>query len=208
MPVLKLTPERRRELTRTALIESAAEVFAERGLHAASLDEIAARAGFTRGAIYSNFGSKDELLLAVLDWHNRRSLEAFTEISSREDWDAAAGARAWAQVVHGDPSLALLQVEFRLHALRDPEFRQRLAETHRTHVERIARFVEDSLLGRGVFLKIPATDFAEIGWAASDGLLLFASVDRENAARYDRLIELLYQAAFGAWLETATPEQP
>ena len=51
MPVERWTPERRRELTRTALIEAAAQVFARRGFYGASLDEIAETAGFTRGAI-------------------------------------------------------------------------------------------------------------------------------------------------------------
>src|SRR5437667_6166963 len=80
VPVERLTPERRRALTRTALVEAAAEVFARRGFHAASLDEIAETAGFTRGAIYSNFSGKEDLLLAVLDQYTDRQLEAFGEV--------------------------------------------------------------------------------------------------------------------------------
>jgi AcrR family transcriptional regulator len=127
MPVNRLTPERRRELTKTALVEAAAEVFAEKGLHAGSLDEIAERAGFTRGAIYSNFGSKEDLLLAVLDWYGQRTFEAYMKAAEKEEIEPSAGARLWAEVVHQDPSLALLNVEFRLQALRDPIFRLRLA---------------------------------------------------------------------------------
>jgi AcrR family transcriptional regulator len=201
MPVQKLTPARRREITRTTLIEAAAEVFAEKGLQAASLDEIAERAGFTRGAIYSNFGSKEDLLLAVLDWYTKRTLEAYSEAEVFEDWDAEAAARVWSRIVHGDPSLALLQMEFRLYALRDPAFRKRMAEAHREGVERIARFIDGNLRGRGLRLKIPALDFAEIGWAASDGLLLFAAVNAEHPERYDQLVALLFMAAFESWLE-------
>ncbi|MFN2545523.1 MAG: TetR/AcrR family transcriptional regulator [Actinomycetota bacterium] len=208
MPVQKLTPERRRELTRTALIEAAAEVFAERGLQGSSLDEIADRAGFTRGAIYSNFGSKEELLIAVLEWYGVRTLEAFEAVSREEEWDPATGARTWSDVVHRDPRIALLHVEFELQAMRDPKFRDRLAKLHRDQVERIARFVEDAVKENGQRLKISAVDFAEIGWAASDGLLLFAAIDTEHADRYDRLIGELYIAAFGAWLEPAEPDQP
>ena len=65
MAVQPLTPERRRELTKTALVEAAADVFAKRGFEGASLEEIAEAAGFSRGAIYSNFGSKEDLMLAV-----------------------------------------------------------------------------------------------------------------------------------------------
>jgi AcrR family transcriptional regulator len=206
MPVQKLTPERRRELTRSALEEAAAEVFAEKGLQGASLDEIADRAGFTRGAIYSNFGSKEELLLAVLDWYGKRTLEAFEAVSRNEEWDPATGARTWSDLVHRDANLALLHVELRLQALRDPQFRQRLAQLHRDQVERIAHFVEEAVKQNRLKLKISALDFAEIGWAASDGLLLFAAIDSERADHYDRLIEELYGAAFGAWLEPADPE--
>src|SRR5260370_23487825 len=66
-PAAPLTPERRREQTRHHLIEAAAAVFAARGYHGASLDEVAAAAGFTKGAVYSNFKNKEELFVAVLE---------------------------------------------------------------------------------------------------------------------------------------------
>ena len=65
--VEKLTPARRRELTRAALLDAAASVFAQRGFEGASLDEIAEAAGFTRGAIYKNFDGKEDLFFAVFD---------------------------------------------------------------------------------------------------------------------------------------------
>ena len=65
MAAEKWTVERRRELTREALLASAREVFAHRGFHAASLEEIAEAAGFTRGAVYSNFENKEELFFAA-----------------------------------------------------------------------------------------------------------------------------------------------
>src|SRR6266567_1315782 len=79
MPLQPLTPERRRELTKTALVDAAAEVFARRGFEGASLEEIAETAGFTRGAIYSNFGSKEDLLLAVVERYNQTLLDAFSD---------------------------------------------------------------------------------------------------------------------------------
>ena len=62
-----LTPERRRAMTREHLLEAAAVVFARNGYHGASLDEVAAAAGFTKGAVYSNFKSKEDLFLALID---------------------------------------------------------------------------------------------------------------------------------------------
>src|SRR5438270_14084196 len=86
----KLTPERRRELTRTTLIDAAADVFAKRGFHFASLDEIAETAGFTRGAIYKNFENKEELFFAVIERRIDSQLMLF-RVALREDRAAAEG---------------------------------------------------------------------------------------------------------------------
>src|SRR5919204_3512035 len=58
-----LTPERRRAMTRQHLLEAAAIVFARKGFHESTLDEVAATAGFSKGAVYSNFKSKDDLFV-------------------------------------------------------------------------------------------------------------------------------------------------
>ncbi|WP_243717523.1 TetR/AcrR family transcriptional regulator, partial [Actinomadura darangshiensis] len=57
----------RREQTRTALLTAAERLWAERGIHGASLDDIAAAAGLTKGAVYSNFAGKTDLLLALME---------------------------------------------------------------------------------------------------------------------------------------------
>jgi AcrR family transcriptional regulator len=204
MPVEPLTPERRKELTRQTLVEAAAEVFAEKGIPGASLDEIAERAGFTRGAIYSNFGGKDDLILAVLDWFNRTTL---AEYSTPEGdpriraGDTAAAAEMWRKPLQGHPELPLLAMEFRLHALRDPAFRERLAAAHREQVQRIADYVVQGMQGQAVRLKIAPDEFAEIAWAASEGLVLFASVDEERGERYDRLVGIVFQTMYESLFE-------
>src|SRR6476620_11683152 len=86
MPVEKWTPERRRQRTRDALLDAAATVFAERGFQGASLDEIAATAGYTRGAIYKHFADKEELLQEVCVRLNERTFAEFDELSTAHDW--------------------------------------------------------------------------------------------------------------------------
>src|SRR5258708_8821458 len=66
VPIEPLTPDRRRALTRQHLLAAASEVFARRGYAAATIDEVAERAGFSKGAVYSNFSSKEHLLMAVM----------------------------------------------------------------------------------------------------------------------------------------------
>src|SRR5260370_22754383 len=77
MSLEPLTPQRRREMTRQHLLEAAAIVFTRNGFHGSSLDEVAATAGFTKGAVYSNFKSKDDLFLALLDDRQARQAAAF-----------------------------------------------------------------------------------------------------------------------------------
>jgi len=78
--VERWTPERRRQRTREALLDAAAAVFARRGFHGASLDEIAETAGYTRGAIYKHFQDKEELLHEVCVQWNERTFAEFDEL--------------------------------------------------------------------------------------------------------------------------------
>src|SRR5438270_13213848 len=112
----KLTPERRRELTRTTLIDAAADVFAKRGFHSASLEEIAETAGFTRGAIYKNFENKEELFFAVIERRVDAQLSRFRELL-REDQAAATDPARPAPI--GEGVLAF----HREWITRDPEVR-------------------------------------------------------------------------------------
>src|SRR5438128_5855960 len=118
-----LTPERRRGMTRQHLLEAAAIVFARNGFHGSTLDEVAATAGFTKGAVYSNFKSKDDLFLALLDDRIERE---FTAIQS----ELAGGPRPREQELPrmrdlvreqmwADDDWIALYLEFVLYALRN-----------------------------------------------------------------------------------------
>src|SRR3954463_12681891 len=92
----KWTPERRRQQTRDALLDAAVSVFARRGFHGASLDEIAETAGYTRGAIYKHFADKEEMLQAASTRLNERVLTQFAELP---DADAPLEATNVEQIV-------------------------------------------------------------------------------------------------------------
>ena len=120
---------RRRENTRIRLMDAAAEMFAEVGIDAASVEAVCERAGFTRGAFYSNFASKEELFLALCARSAETTIAAVRDrVTSIEDrgLEAAGDVR---QLVHevleatGEDRLdVLLGAETRLQALRNPEF--------------------------------------------------------------------------------------
>jgi len=77
---VRLTRSQRQEQTRAQLLGAALRVFLRRGFHGASLDEIAEEAGYTTGAVYSNFKGKDDLFLAVLDAEAQRRFPLHTEL--------------------------------------------------------------------------------------------------------------------------------
>jgi AcrR family transcriptional regulator len=139
-----LTPERRRELTREHLLRAAAQVFAERGFHGAALDDVAAAAGFSKGAVYSNFRNKEDLLLAVLAWRYDQEMEALRE-TIRSQGPSESRLADFVDLVkhHGvGGDWAVLYEEFHLYALRNPAARDKLAELDRLNVEEVARIIE------------------------------------------------------------------
>ena len=78
-----LTRAERKELTRELLFDAAIEVFARKGYHGASLDDVAEAAGFTKGAVYSNFTRKSDLFRALLERESQRRGEGLRRRSSR-----------------------------------------------------------------------------------------------------------------------------
>src|SRR5262249_30721720 len=109
---------------------AAAAVFAERGVGAATLEEIASKAGFTRGALYSNFAGKEELMLAMLDDHLERSQRRNLALHARHP-DATDLVQALRDDERADDPLhenPLLQIELMLFVARAPELRPKLGD--------------------------------------------------------------------------------
>ncbi|TYB48502.1 TetR/AcrR family transcriptional regulator [Actinomadura chibensis] len=126
------TPPRRdrREQTRTALLTAAERLWAERGIHGASLDDIAAAAGLTKGAVYSNFAGKTDLLLALMErfTSDPSCSDVCDEIRTAEE-DADPTDRPNRHAPDDRPRrLALLLVEFWLYGMRDYAAGWRIAD--------------------------------------------------------------------------------
>ena len=197
VPTERLTPDRRRQLTRDALIAAAAEVFTEKGFQGASLDEIAETAGFTKGAIYSNFGSKEELLHAVIGHVKDMGLAGIADaLDSADGADptdgAVAAARPWEKLLGRSDDLLVLSLELRLYALRNPDARERVADLEREVSDYLATFIEDAFARQHRALQVSARDLADLGRAAVDGLEQLAAIDPARSAHYHRLVELLF----------------
>jgi AcrR family transcriptional regulator len=194
MVVEKLTRERRRQQTRDVLIASATEVFARRGFDGASLEEIAETAGFTRGAIYKNFDSKEDLFFAVTDRLNEQIIAAFREVapdsSGPGDWDISKLAELWRASAGEFGELFVIAQEYQLYVLRNTDARERAVEHRRKQRDLVAAFIDEFAEQSGATLRMPSTTLAGIILAAADGLSYAARVDGEDL--FAAFLELLH----------------
>jgi AcrR family transcriptional regulator len=196
--VERWTPERRRELTRGALIAAAAQVFARRGFDGASLEEIADAAGYTRGAIYKNFGSKEELFLAVSERDFAMRLQSFSErldLRPDEALDSGALTGMWRETITGDAENLALNMEVRLYALRNPDFAARFAEHQRASRRALADFIVDQAEKAGFTVDIDPMTLAGMLDAASWGLAESIAIDPDDENLLAAFFELIVTSA-------------
>lgn len=131
----------KRERTRAALIEAALAVVEEKGFVAASLDEIAARAGMTKGAIYSNFGGKADLMAAALERKTLR-LEPDYVAGAPLTVQLQAAARALVDLLPAAQSQQKLNAQHQIYALTDADFAARIEAVYLQELDRVSGLVE------------------------------------------------------------------
>ncbi|OBG59162.1 MULTISPECIES: TetR/AcrR family transcriptional regulator [unclassified Mycobacterium] len=147
-PVKPLRTRPTRGEVRDRILDAASKVFAAEGFAGATIDAIGQAAGFTKGAVYSNFESKDELFLALLDREFELRGEQIAIALDRSDGDTAAAAREVSRSVldsvrdHSD--YYVLLVEYWLRAQRDPQLRERLIERRRAAADQALHIVEST----------------------------------------------------------------
>jgi AcrR family transcriptional regulator len=161
----------RREATRQRVLDAAREVFAERGVIGGTVEDICERAGFTRGAFYSNFVDKDDVLRALTEREHARLLAHVDAGLARleESFAAAAGGGAgdpreplativerFLRSVPGDRQFLLIQSELELHAIRVPGTARAVMAADAAFRTRIAGFLERGfrLLGRELVVDV------------------------------------------------------
>ena len=172
-----------RDETRDKLFEAAARVFEEQGIGGASIEAIAAAAGFTRGAFYSNFASKDELIIAMLEDHVaqsiRRSLDLLAKHQNLDDFLDAFKRMDRSQQ---DPlgRSPLLHMEMILFVARAEKRRPELAKRLRARRKLIADMVETTLKDSGRPASVNPAWTAAVVLALDDGFRLHRLIDPET----------------------------
>ena len=172
---LEERPKRRREHTVERLLDAALETFAEVGFAAASVEDICRRGGFTRGAFYSSFRTKDELFAALYARETARDLERVEQqlagIETEADPVAAAVERCLT-TFRADRTWVLVHTEYALHAARHPEAAASLREHAAGLIARLTELVESTTARTGLRLAVPAADLARMVLALHDGVVV------------------------------------
>ena len=161
--------------TRSCLMKSAAKVFARRGLQQASIDDVAEDAGFTKGAFYANFKSKEELFLAMLDERFARKIEEIDRAAAGDEEPEQQARRAgedFARHMQADPEWQRLFFEFAAHAARNEDFREELVTRYRALRERIAAVYERRSRELGMEPPVPLEQIAMMTFAMGNGIAL------------------------------------
>ncbi len=193
----------RRDHTRDRLLDAAAAVFAAHGYHGASVTDVAAAAGLTKGAVYSNFRSKEELFLELLD-RNVDEVVALIDglLTDRRTQRAEQLQGRLANAALFDRSWTLLELEFVLYVARNPHLARRLAERRDRTRTAIAQVVARHLAERGTAdVAVAAERVARLLIAGADGLTTAALTEP------DLPVTALLAALFDA-LERAEPSGP
>lgn len=182
---------RSRENTRARLLDAAAQVFAEVGLDGASVEAVCERAGFTRGAFYSNFESKDELFLMLAGSVAEQRVSA---VRTRVQEMTADGALADdcdpVELVQdimdsgGDDRLGvMLMSEIRIRALRDQEFGAAYLAQEREMVTSIATIITDIVSAGLLELRLPAETAARMLMIMWEGMTVRGAMAGQDAAQ-------------------------
>ena len=197
-----LTADRRRAMTRQHLLDAAGIVFARNGFHGSTLKEVATAAGFSKGAVYSNFKSKDDLFLALLDERIQRQFAIVAEVLDFGPHDQAEQLPRIRDLIGSiqstfwDDTFSALYLEFVLYARRNPEAQAKLAATAQRSRELVQELIEREYAAIGAKGQYPTRDLAEISLALFNGLGVSRLVDPSAITEQtlDITLALLYDS--------------
>ncbi|HEV3129083.1 MAG TPA: TetR/AcrR family transcriptional regulator [Solirubrobacteraceae bacterium] len=190
-----LTRREKQRHTRKCLLEAAAQIFSKQGLERTSIDQVAQTAGYTKGAFYANFKSKEELFLVMLDERFSGELERLDAalVGSHDAQEEAMAAAA--DFIHfaGDDDWPRLYFQFVAHAAQDDEFRQELATRMAAMRQRVGGIFKRWKESYDIPPALPIEQITAMICFMADGFLVDRMIEPE-------LSEELYTTMVGVFL--------
>lgn len=179
----KLTQEERKKETRQLLLESAFETFAKLGFHGASVDKIAEHAGFSKGAVYAHFHTKEDLFLAIVEQQmnlyvqnirqvieQQQSLSHFIETMDEYFDSVKPQTQTW----------SMLSMEFLLYAMREESARHKWSNMITETVEQISKSIESLLLKENYKSTLSAEEIAWTMLSLENGMSIFYYISQNH----------------------------
>jgi AcrR family transcriptional regulator len=183
-PARRLRRTERRELTRAQVLDAAERVFARDGYRGASVEAIAEEAGYSHGAVYSNFKGKLDLFLVLVEERIDARLARVYEAADTElrlGAEPTQAARRFVAMLNQERDALLLLVDFWNQAVRDPQAAQRFAERHNRLRSLIGRIVEGIVRDLGAELTLPREQVATALIALFNGFAIERLADPDAA---------------------------
>jgi AcrR family transcriptional regulator len=193
----RLTRTEQREKTRMCLVEAATKVFSRRGYDKASLDEVAEEAGFTKGAVYSNFKGKEDLFLATIDAHFDERLEAVKRVLAEEPDErgtAHAAGMDFMSRLNEDPEYFRLFFEFWAYAQRNPAVKRKFLP----RVQRFRAALAELFEAKDVEMPLPADHLAAMLIAMAAGVAMERELDPKSMPddTYALMLQFFFRGMF------------
>ncbi len=192
--------DEQKALTRRRLIDAGEVVFARRGFHGASVEEIAREAGASTGALYSNFAGKEDLFLALFEERIAADVRDYSQIAAAGatvEEQARGTADHWMAILRERPDYFPLFIEFWAYAIREPRLRERLAGQFAALRYASARLFLAGAEQQGVSLSAEAGELVGIqinALANVQALEKLADPDAVPDSLYGDMLMLIFQA--------------
>ena len=196
MRPVRLTRAQQQAVTRERLLAAAEEVFARHGYGGASIELITSEAGYSKGAIYSNFESKEAVFLELLRLYMERDMAELKGIVSLDPDKLSAAVTGWLEAMHADRDCPLLMTELQLQARRSPAFAKRYYALQEQQTRTLAGILERYFKAASIPLPMDPLDLAGSMTALAHGLSLQRPRSRPGAPStagrvIDRMLKLL-----------------
>lgn len=172
MSRVRLTRAQQQAQTRERLLAAAEVVFSRQGYGGASIELIASEAGYSKGAVYSNFPSKEALFLELLRVHMERDFQEQEQIVDMSLEELIQESSRWLKSMHSRINFPALTIELQLHARRSPEFAKDFYALQEQKFRTIAHILTKYFAARSASLPSDAMDLARVIDALSHGLSL------------------------------------
>lgn len=179
----RLTQEQRKQETRQMLIESAIEIFAQLGFHGSSVDKIAEHAGFSKGAVYAHFKSKEELFLAILEQQMQLQVDNIQQLIDQQHSISQfidAMDTCFGSVKKRNRTWNMLYIEFLLYAMREEGVRHNWSRMLTESVAQISGSIKQLMSREKDGTALSADEIAWTILSLENGLAIFSYIGDES----------------------------